>query len=166
NNRVWDVILVGPGHRRPRLHFQVLRPEGEVSDLDGNVVRPGRHHGKKKESRDAGNNYGLQGSRFEHGRTQPCSGVSIMARRCSFCLNVTLAMPSIVRSLSSGTFIGPGDGAEPGDGCGKAVERAVWKVTLPSTFCITWWMWPLSTVTEPKRFNSPSACSESCVPQP
>ena len=42
-----------------------------------------------------------------------------------------------VRSLSSGTFIGPADGAVPGAGCGKAVERAVWKVTLPSTFCIT-----------------------------
>jgi hypothetical protein len=44
---------------------------------------------------------------------------------------------SSVRSLSSGTFIGPADGAVPGAGCGKAVERAVWKVTLPSTFCIT-----------------------------
>ena len=30
----------------------------------------------------------------------------------------------------------PGDGAVPGAGCGKAVERAVWKVTLPSTFCM------------------------------
>ena len=36
-----------------------------------------------------------------------------------------------------------------GAGCGNAVERAVWNVTLPSTFCITWWIWPLSTVTEP-----------------
>src|SRR5712672_1696050 len=27
--------------------------------------------------------------------------------------------------------------AAPGAGCGNAVERAVWKVTLPSTFCIT-----------------------------
>ena len=46
-------------------------------------------------------------------------------------------MPSMVRNLSSGTFIGPAEGAEPGAGCGNAVERAVWKVTLPSTFCIT-----------------------------
>ena len=60
----------------------------------------------------------------------------------------------MVRSLSSATFIGPGDGAVPGAGCGKAVERAVWKVTLPSTFCMIWWMWPLSTVTEPKRLTS------------
>ena len=27
-------------------------------------------------------------------------------------------------------------------------------------------MWPLSTVTEPKRASSASACAESCVPQP
>ena len=34
---------------------------------------------------------------------------------------------------------------------------AVWKARLPSTFCITWWMWPFSTVTEPKRRRWPSA---------
>ena len=58
---------------------------------------------------------------FDHGLCdghwpllQPCSGVSMIASRCSFCLNVTLAMPSMVRSLSSGTFIGPGEGAVPG----------------------------------------------------
>ena len=68
---------------------------------------------------------------------QPCSGASTMASRCSPCLNVTLAVPIMVRSLSGGTFIGPGLGAVPGAGCGKAVERAVWNVTLPSTFCIT-----------------------------
>ena len=60
-------------------------------------------------------------------------------------------MPSRAAKLSSATVIGPGEGAVPGAGCGKAVERAVWKVTLPSTFCIAWWMWPLSTVTEPNR---------------
>ncbi len=46
------------------------------------------------------------------------------------------------------------------------MERAVWNVTFPSTFCIIWWMWPFSTVTEPNRFNSASACSPSSVPQP
>ena len=65
------------------------------------------------------------------------AGLQVMARRCSFCLNVTLAVPSMVRSLSSGTLIGPGESAVPGTGCGNAVERAVWNVTLPSTFCIT-----------------------------
>jgi hypothetical protein len=65
------------------------------------------------------------------------SGLSMMARRCSPRLTATLATPSIERSLPSATFIGPGDGAAPGAGCGNAVERAVWKTTLPSTFCIT-----------------------------
>src|SRR2546423_4173239 len=25
------------------------------------------------------------------------------------------------------------------------VDAAVWKVTLPSTFCRTWWIWPFKT---------------------
>src|SRR6188508_2139270 len=65
----------------------------------------------------------------------------------------TLVMPSTERSCSAGTVIGPGEGAVPGAGWGKAVERAVWKVMLPSTFCTIWWMCPFNTVTEPKRFN-------------
>ncbi len=40
----------------------------------------------------------------------------------------------MLRSFSAGTFIGPGDGAVPGAGCGKAVDIAVWNVTFPSTF--------------------------------
>ena len=41
-----------------------------------------------------------------------------------------------MRSFSAGTsFIGPGAGACPGAGWGKPVERAVWKVMFPSTFC-------------------------------
>ena len=43
-------------------------------------------------------------------------------------------------SSSTGTFSGPGDGAAPGAGWGKAVERAVWKLMVPSTFCMIWWM--------------------------
>ena len=38
--------------------------------------------------------------------------------------------------------MGPGEGAAPGWGCGKAVEVAVWKVMFPSTFCTIWWIWP------------------------
>ena len=45
--------------------------------------------------------------------------------------------PRTLRRRSSATFIGPGDGAVPGAGCGKAVDIAVWNVTCPSTFCIT-----------------------------
>src|SRR3954462_2193790 len=61
--------------------------------------------------------------------------------------------PSTLRRRSSDTVIGPGEGAAPGAGCGNAVDIAVWKVTYPSTFSITWWMWPLSTDTEPNRFK-------------
>jgi len=52
-------------------------------------------------------------------------------------LKLMLATPSKVRSLFVGDLHRPGEGAVPGAGCGNAVERAVWKVTLPSTFCIT-----------------------------
>jgi hypothetical protein len=90
----------------------------------------------------------------------------MIASRSLPCTKLIVAMPSMLRSLSSATFIGPGDGAVPGAGCGNAVERAVWKVALPSIFCITWWMWPLSTVTEPKRLSSSSARPPSSVPQP
>ena len=47
------------------------------------------------------------------------------------------ARPSMCFSRSVSTFIGPGDGAAPGAGCGNAVDIAVWNVTFPSTFCIT-----------------------------
>src|SRR5580693_1288073 len=151
-----DIVLVGPGHRGAGLHGHRLRREGEVIDRDGG--RRARRAGNQDAAGQARTH-----DRAKHGRSkngshhlhspQACSGVSMMARRCSFCLKVMLAVPSMVRSLSSATFIGPGDGAAPGAGCGNAVERAVWKVTLPSTFCMTWWMWPLSTVTEPNFFR-------------
>src|ERR1700746_4129478 len=66
--------------------------------------------------------------------------------------NCTSVMPSTFRNCSAGTFIGPGESALPGAGCGNAVDAAVWNVTLPSTFCMIWWMWPFSTVTDPKLF--------------
>jgi hypothetical protein len=64
--------------------------------------------------------------------------LSVMASGWVPRFTATVAMPSTLRSLSSGTFIGPGEGALPGAGCGKAVERAVWNVTAPSTFCMIW----------------------------
>jgi hypothetical protein len=57
-----------------------------------------------------------------------------MARGLSPTRTATLVMPSIERSWSAGT-VGPGEGAVPATGCGKHVERAVWQVMLPSTFC-------------------------------
>src|SRR6476659_479680 len=69
---------------------------------------------------------------------QRCRGWSMIARRCCPRLKVTSVTPRSERSLSSATFIGPGEGAAPGAGCGKAVDMAVWNVTLPSTFCMIW----------------------------
>ena len=74
---------------------------------------------------------------------------------------MTSVMPNTVGRISGATFMGPGLGAAPGAGCGKAVDVAVWKVTFPSTFFSVWWIWPLSTVTEPKCFKRPSARSAS-----
>src|SRR6201996_6479443 len=80
---------------------------------------------------------------------QPASGVSTMASGAFADTRLTLAIPRYCFSSPAGTTIGPGLFAVPGAGCGNAVERAVWNATLPSTFCITWWMCPFSTVTEP-----------------
>src|SRR5712671_7655980 len=170
HHRVGNVIPVDPRDGGAGFHGELLRREGEVVDLHLDLfgVR-GRSQpeGEPKEERGgeraAPDVMDFHGCAFRH---QPCSGWSTIASRSLPGLNVTLAMPSRPRSLSSGTFIGPGDGAEPGAGCGKAVERAVWKVTLPSTFCITWWMWPFSTVTEPKPLTYSSARAPSSVPQP
>ena len=38
---------------------------------------------------------------------------------------VTEVAPSTLRSWSAATFLGPGLGADPGAGCGKAVDMAV-----------------------------------------
>src|SRR5512144_2194540 len=133
-----NVVLICPGHGSPGLHFQFLWSESEVAALDRDLFRRCRRRGVEIGRRDAGHEQSRQGCDHRHDRPHFWIGVSMMARRCSFCLKVTQAMPSMLRNLSSGTFIGPGDGAAPGAGCGKAVDRAVWKVTLPSTFCMAW----------------------------
>ena len=74
-------------------------------------------------------------------REQPAyaalNGDSTTARLCDPATKLTLRIPSTSRSLSAGTFMGPGEAALPGAGCGKAVDIAEWNVTFPSTFCIT-----------------------------
>src|ERR1700693_3943989 len=72
--------------------------------------------------------------------SRACYSWSVESTTAKVCLprtKFTFVRPSNPRSLSVGTFIGPGEGAVPGCGCGNAVDIAVWKVTLPSTFCIT-----------------------------
>src|SRR5579863_3166267 len=108
-----------------------------------------------------------EGQEDQEYRQHPYSSVeSTTARCCGVGTNSTWRIPNTPRSFSAGTFMGPGEGAAPGAGCGKAVDIAVRNLTLPSTFCMVWWMCPLRTVTDPKRFTRLSACSLSCVPQP
>src|SRR4029078_13083460 len=167
---VGNVVAVGPGHGLADLDRELGRLEDEIVDVYGHGSgcflgaggTDGEERGRDHEDAEVAA-IDRTHCRFP---LQPCSGVSMLPRRLSTCLKVMLATPSRLRSLLSSTFIGPGEGAEPGAGCGKAVERAVWKVTLPSTFCITWWMWPLSTVTEPKPLRYPSASAPAAVPPP
>jgi hypothetical protein len=48
--------------------------------------------------------------------------MSVIARGAVVVVNRTLLMPRTERNLSAGTICGPGEGALPGTGCGKAVE--------------------------------------------
>src|SRR5437588_12966499 len=75
-------------------------------------------------------------------------------------------MPRMSASFPAGSVTGAGAGAVPGAGSGYAVVETVENVMLPSTLDMTWWMWPLSTVTEAKRFRYESAWAASSVPQP
>src|ERR1035438_10039313 len=63
---------------------------------------------------------------------------STTAKLCFLARYWMFARPNTLRSRSAGTFMGPGAGVAPGAGCGNAVDMAVWNVTFPSTFCITW----------------------------
>src|SRR5580704_2163862 len=151
HHRVRDVVLVGPGDGGPGLDGQALGREGEVVDLHLRVLWCRRqersHDGEAGSEAQNAAEHGATQDAFFHCRgsvvrrrtgAQACSGVSTMASRCWPGTKLMLAVPSTERSLASSTFMGPGDGAEPGAGCGKAVERAVWKATLPSTFWMIW----------------------------
>ena len=143
---MWGVVVVDPGHGRPGLHRDALGNERELVDLDfcgcrrrglsGNSARYANKHDRKR----GGDAERADGAHDRDVPLQRCSGWSMMASRCCPRLKVTSVMPRTERSLSSATFIGPGEGAAPGAGCGNAVDIAVWKVTLPSTFCMIWWM--------------------------
>ena len=58
--------------------------------------------------------------------TMAASGASVSSVTTLFGGTMsTWRMPSTLRSWSAGTFIGPGEGACPAVGCGKAVDIAV-----------------------------------------
>ena len=56
DDRVRDVVLVGPGDGRAGFHRHLLRTEGEVSIFTGSVRgAPGRRRGQEERGRDARN---------------------------------------------------------------------------------------------------------------
>ena len=63
--------------------------------------------------------------------------INILNACCCAWAVVGGALATYLYIKNSVTPVRPGDGAVPGAGCGKAVERAVWKAQLPSTFCMT-----------------------------
>jgi hypothetical protein len=123
------VVVVGPRHGRARLHSDALRKEGVLVDLHLCVRRrrsltgkgTGGEGGDRKRGHDAHSGF----DRSHERSPQRCSGWSMMASRCCPRLKVTSVIPRTERSLSSATFMGPGEGAAPGAGCGKAVDMAV-----------------------------------------
>lgn len=59
-----------------------------------------------------------------------------MARWLRLAMYLTSVMPKTLFSFPAGTRMQPSLFALPGAGLGYAVEAAVWKETLPSTFCV------------------------------
>src|SRR5579863_1854883 len=152
-------VVVLPHDGRSRRDRQRRRLELEVADIDdgwrgcrrrlagGGAGPGGGEHGRRRER--------CENCAFQDHRSLPhaTSGLSVRAGAPLLCAKSTVRTPRYSPSLPAGTFIGMKCGAGLGGVIGNAVERAVWKVMLPSTFWKIWWMWPLSTVTEPKRFR-------------
>src|ERR1700733_760843 len=103
-----DVVLVGPGHRGAGLHGQRLRREGEIVDRHGGC------RACRPGNQDAAGQARTD-DRAKYGRDK--------CRSHHLCSPQALSGVSMMASRCS--F------------CLK-VALAVWKVTLPSTFCITW----------------------------
>src|ERR1700730_7150648 len=128
---MWNVVVVDPGDGRASLYCDALRSEGELVNNYIRVRSLRRDGGGRRceqGSRKRGCNVNLACYCCSHDGNllpQPCSGLSMIASRCCPRLKVTSVTPRRERSLSSGTFIGPGEGAVPGAGCGKAVDMAV-----------------------------------------
>src|SRR5262249_31619481 len=131
-NHMRNVIGIDPSHGRSCLHRERGRIEGEVGDLYFGVFGKSR---RDPEHEHGGGKHRDLHVEAAHGADERASVLSDMARGLSPTRTETLVMPSTERSWSAGTVMGPGEGAVPGTGCGKQVERAVWKVILPSTFC-------------------------------
>src|SRR5260370_6646256 len=142
-DRVGNVVCVPPSDVGARLHRERRRSEGEMVDLDRRVLGASESNaedgcgdqdrGAEEAAPPTTNNvHDVTGPKF-----QPCSGLSLMASRCWPRTKLMSLIPSSQRHLSSATFIRPAECAAPGAGFRRAVDIAVWKATLPSTFCIT-----------------------------
>src|SRR5690349_3423433 len=134
DDEVRDVVVVLEGNGRARLYHQDRRGKGEIVDFHQHRLRRmERRRGHEGET-EAGAEGGMAAGTellAEHGdflssRAQ-ASVLSTIASSSLPFLMATSVTPSRPRSLPEGTVIGPGDFAVPGAGCGKAVERAVWK---------------------------------------
>src|ERR1700722_7246391 len=143
DDRVWDVIVVDPRTRRSLCHRNFLWREAEIIDADpgarlvllcpGEVGLPNGCGADREHQQGKPNRY--SDKRESHDFTSfaediVCSGfsssdVSTIASVCRPRTKLISVMPRTARSLSAGTFMGPGDGACPGAGCGKAVDIAV-----------------------------------------
>jgi len=152
DHAVGNVVVIDELDRGSHRDRQLPRPEREIVDRNDIFLlrryRAERQHrsddGTQKHSRDQG----AMGGKSSRGGAQtaiqiwhvqisdqPASVLSTKANGLLPCTMVTVESPSMERSWSEGTTIGPGEGALPGAGCGNAVDSAVWKVMLPSTFC-------------------------------
>src|SRR5579859_2532379 len=163
HHAVRHVVLVCPSYCHAHLHCQRCRRERKIVDDHlrirrlGPIITASDQHQRCDADRTAqqqtpGNTARLRNLRHVSA-PQPARGVSTIARGAFDDTRLTLAMPRYSFSSPAGTTIGPGLFAVPGAGCGNAVARAVWNATEPSTFCITWWMCPFSTVTDPNFFR-------------
>jgi hypothetical protein len=125
-------VCVVPGNGRAGLHSDALRNEGVLVDFTSVSAACVDAAGKANaaERTATASTVAIRTLTCEcchdpHVPPQPASGLSMIASRCCPRLKVTSVTPRRERSLSSGTFIGPGEGAVPGAGCGNAVDRAV-----------------------------------------
>ena len=139
-----DIVMVRPANRTSHRHRNCCRREGKIIDLDccfcGLLFlgRYGAEHYRAAPppSRLKWRQPPFPGSRLFSSFVLLPSASSVYyalapklfqtgigyAQRV-LALNITTSrMPSTLRNCSAGTFIGPGEGAAPGLGCGNAVE--------------------------------------------
>src|SRR6516162_1108237 len=135
---MWLIVLICPGDGRAGRNCQRSGPEHEIlrdhdgggSGSDATMRHTWRQSRKQQRTQ-------VRQQQFTQAHAIPPSAIVVsLSRRPLGCFTTdTLVTPSMLGSCSAGTLSGPGPPPTPATGCGYAVERAVWNVTLPSTFC-------------------------------